>query len=79
MAANGNGGKRGEEAVCREVSIRPESESASFEQVFWCAEKKTGVILRPQTPKLTVSNKKTAQNDVTKKICVKKNAANFVF
>jgi hypothetical protein len=44
MAADGDVGKGGgrRRAACREVSIRSESESASFEQVFWRAEKYTG-------------------------------------
>jgi hypothetical protein len=49
-------------------------------QVFWRAEKNTGVILRPQTPLSYPSQKKTVQNDVmlihSKNLC-KKNAANF--
>ena len=52
--------------MCWEVSIRSESESASFEQVFWRAEKKTGVIQDHKPPKLPVS-KKTAQNVTAEK------------
>ena len=72
MAADGDGGKGGgrRHAACREVSIRSESESASFEQVFWRAEKKTGVIQDHKPPKLPVS-KKTAQSDVTAKTALK--------
>ena len=49
---------RGEEVACRKVSIKSESASARFEQVFWRAEKNTGVILRPQTPLSYPSKKK---------------------
>jgi hypothetical protein len=66
---------RGEEVACPEVSIRSESDSASFEQVFWCAEKNTGVILRPQTP-LSYTSKKKGQNDVTAETEVKSTLKN---
>jgi hypothetical protein len=53
---------RGEEAA---ASLKIRQSRASFEQVFWRAEKNTRVILRPQTPLSYPSQKKTVQNDVT--------------
>jgi hypothetical protein len=53
---------RGEEAA---ASLKIRESRASFEQVFWRAEKNTRVILRPQTPLSYPSQKKTVQNDVT--------------
>jgi hypothetical protein len=50
------------------------------EQVFWRAEKKSGSILRSQTPLSYPSQNKTAQSDVTAETALKsalKNAVNF--
>jgi hypothetical protein len=67
--------------------LRSESGQASFEQVFWRAEKNTRVILRPQTPLSYPSQKNTVQNDVTlihsenpseKKRCELQNKATLV-
>jgi hypothetical protein len=67
MAADGDGGKGGGgSGVLQCLKIR--QSRASFEQVFWRAEKNTGVIiiLRPQTPSATIPFlKKTLQSDVT--------------
>jgi hypothetical protein len=67
MATDGDGGKGGGGGVSGGLNQIREQKSkwASFEQVFWRAEKNTGVILRPQTPPIYPSQKKTVQNDVT--------------
>jgi hypothetical protein len=67
MAADCDGGKGGGGGVLGGLNHNREQKSkwASFVQVFWRAEKNTGVILRPQTPLSYPSQKKTVQNDVT--------------
>jgi hypothetical protein len=72
------GGRR--RRVGRSQSDQRTEEWASFEQVFWRAEKNTGVILRSQTPLSYPSQKKTVQSDVTlihSENPSEKNAANF--
>ena len=61
MAADGDGGKGGGgSGVLQCLKIR--QSRASFEQVFWRAEKNTGVIiLRPQTPSATLLKKNIAK------------------
>jgi hypothetical protein len=54
-----------------DVHFDQNQNGASFEQVFWRAEKNTRIILKSQTPLSYPSQNKTAQSDVSAKTALK--------
>jgi hypothetical protein len=63
-----SGDKKSEVSTCES---RAGCVDAGTEQVFWCTEKKSGSILRSQTPLSYPSQNKIAQSDVTAETALK--------